>query len=66
MRTRAITTDEYQRVTFIELFFDLVFVYAVTQLVALLHHELSWAGAGLLEQTNAELASTVTRDKHEE
>jgi len=46
MRTRAVTTDEDQRVTFIELFFDLVFVYAVTQLVALLHHELSWAGAG--------------------
>jgi low temperature requirement protein LtrA len=46
MRTRAITTDEDQRVTFIELFFDLVFVYAVTQLVALLHHDLSWAGAG--------------------
>ena len=44
-RTRAITTDEDQRVTFVELFFDLVFVYAVTQLVALLHHELSWAGA---------------------
>src|SRR5215218_9385006 len=46
MRTRAVTTDEDQRVTFIELFFDLVFVYAVTQLVALLHHELSWTGAG--------------------
>jgi len=46
MRTRAVTTDEDQRVTFIELFFDLVFVYAVTQLVALLHHDLSWAGAG--------------------
>ena len=44
-RTRALTTDEDQRVTFIELFFDLVFVYAVTQLVALLHHDLSWAGA---------------------
>jgi low temperature requirement protein LtrA len=46
MRTQTVTTDEDQRVTFIELFFDLVFVYAVTQLVALLHHELSWAGAG--------------------
>ena len=44
-RTRTVTTDEDQRVTFVELFFDLVFVYAVTQLVALLHHELSWAGA---------------------
>jgi len=46
MRTQTVTTDEDQRVTFIELFFDLVFVYAVTQLVALLHHELSWTGAG--------------------
>jgi low temperature requirement protein LtrA len=46
MRRRAVTTDEDQQVTFIELFFDLVFVYAVTQLVALLHHKLSWAGAG--------------------
>jgi len=31
-------------VTFIELFFDLVFVYAVTQTVSLLHEDLSWAG----------------------
>src|ERR687895_2252440 len=45
MRTQTVTTDEDQRVTFIELFFDLVFVYAVTQLVVLLHHDLSWAGA---------------------
>jgi hypothetical protein len=28
----------------IELFFDLVFVYAVTQTVSLVHEELSWAG----------------------
>jgi low temperature requirement protein LtrA len=46
MRTQTVTTDEDQRVTFIELFFDLVFVYAVTQLVALLHHELGWRRAG--------------------
>jgi low temperature requirement protein LtrA len=45
IRPRGVTTDEDQRVTFVELFFDLVFVYAVTQLVALLYHEPSWTGA---------------------
>ena len=34
---RQITTTEDQSATFIELFFDLVFVYAVTQTVSLLH-----------------------------
>lgn len=46
LRARPITTDEDQRVTFIELFFDLVFVYAVTQVVALLHDELTWPTVG--------------------
>ena len=41
---RQITTTEDQSATFIELFFDLVFVYAVTQTVSLLHEDLSWAG----------------------
>ncbi len=41
---RPITTED-QSATFIELFFDLVFVYAVTQTVGLAHEELSWAGA---------------------
>src|ERR671919_648652 len=41
---RPITTTEDQSATFIELFFDLVFVYAVTQTVGLLHEDLSWAG----------------------
>ena len=41
---RPITTTEDQSTTFIELFFDLVFVYAVTQTVSLVHKELSWAG----------------------
>ncbi|MQY06885.1 low temperature requirement protein A [Actinomadura macrotermitis] len=35
-----------KRVTWAELFFDLVFVFAVTQVSALLHHDHSWAGAG--------------------
>ena len=43
MAQRQITTTEDQSATFIELF-DLVFVYAVTQTVSLLHHDLSWAG----------------------
>ena len=46
MAQRQITTTEDQSATFIELFFDLVFVYAVTQTVSLLHHDLSWSGLG--------------------
>jgi low temperature requirement protein LtrA len=41
---RPIATTEDQSTTFIELFFDLVFVYAVTQTVSLAHEELSWVG----------------------
>jgi low temperature requirement protein LtrA len=35
-----------KRVTWAELFFDLVFVFAVTQVSALLHGDHSWAGVG--------------------
>ena len=35
-----------QRVSFVELFFDLVFVFAVTQVVGLLHHGITWAAVG--------------------
>jgi low temperature requirement protein LtrA len=35
-----------KRVTWAELFFDLVFVFAITQLSALLHGDHSWAGVG--------------------
>jgi low temperature requirement protein LtrA len=35
-----------KRVTWVELFFDLVFVFAVTQVSSLLHEEHSWAGVG--------------------
>ena len=43
-------TPEGQGATFIELFFDLVFVFAVTQVVGLVHHDPTWSGAthGLL------------------
>lgn len=39
------TTNE-KRVTWAELFFDLVFVFAVTQVSALLHDQHDWAGLG--------------------
>jgi Predicted membrane protein len=35
-----------KRVTWAELFFDLVFVFAITQVSELLHHDHSWAGVG--------------------
>src|SRR2546421_1675920 len=38
--------ESEKRVTWAELFFDLVFVFAITQVSALLHHDPSWAGAG--------------------
>ena len=43
---RSIVSPEDQRVTFVELFFDLVFVFSVTQVVGLLHHHLDWTGVG--------------------
>ena len=39
-------TEPEKRVTWAELFFDLVFVFAVTQVSALLHGDHSWAGVG--------------------
>jgi low temperature requirement protein LtrA len=38
--------DPAQRVTTLELFFDLVFVFTVTQLTAVLTHDLSWDSLG--------------------
>jgi low temperature requirement protein LtrA len=38
-------TTEDQPVTTLELFFDLVFVFALTQITALLAHDLTWSGA---------------------
>jgi low temperature requirement protein LtrA len=43
---RAIATTEDQGVTFVELFFDLVFVFSVTQIVGILHHGLNWISIG--------------------
>ena len=38
---RPLTIDQDQPTTFIELFFDLVFVFAVTQLVDVVHHDMT-------------------------
>jgi low temperature requirement protein LtrA len=38
--------DSEQRVTYLELFFDLVFVFAITQVTALMAHQGDWAGIG--------------------
>ncbi len=46
MSPPSIVSPEDQRVTFVELFFDLVFVFAVTQVVAVLHAGLSWSAVG--------------------
>jgi low temperature requirement protein LtrA len=43
-RLRFESTDEAHRVTTIELFFDLVFVYALTQVTALLAADTTWTG----------------------
>jgi len=40
-RPTSIRTSEPQSVTFVELFFDLVFVFAVTQLTVLTAHHLT-------------------------
>jgi low temperature requirement protein LtrA len=40
------STDEQRRVSTLELFFDLVFVFAITQVSHLLLEDVSWRGAG--------------------
>jgi low temperature requirement protein LtrA len=42
--TRSFLIDEDQGATFVELFFDLVFVFAITQVTGLVHHDLTPAG----------------------
>ncbi|MEX2282770.1 MAG: low temperature requirement protein A [Gemmatimonadota bacterium] len=42
----AIASPEDQRVTFVELFFDLVFVFCITQVVGLLHDGITWTAVG--------------------
>jgi low temperature requirement protein LtrA len=44
MPRASIASPADQRVTFVELFFDLVFVFAVTQVVQVFHHHPGWEG----------------------
>jgi low temperature requirement protein LtrA len=46
VNSQSIVSPEDQNVTFVELFFDLVFVFSVTQVVGLLHDELNWGTVG--------------------
>jgi low temperature requirement protein LtrA len=46
MNSPSIVSPESQNVTFVELFFDLVFVFCVTQIVGLLHDGFTWAAVG--------------------
>ena len=45
-RLTAVLRGDVERVTPLELFFDLVFVLAITQCTALMSHHLNWAGVG--------------------
>ena len=45
MTLRPLISPHDQSATFVELFFDLVFVFGITQVVGLLHHGLSWTSA---------------------
>ena len=40
----SLTSPHDQPATFVELFFDLVFVFAITQVVSLVVHDLTWQG----------------------
>jgi low temperature requirement protein LtrA len=44
--TPSIVSPEDQPATFVELFFDLVFVFSVTQVVGLVGHHLTWGTVG--------------------
>jgi len=43
---RPVISPHDQSATFVELFFDLVFVFGITQVVGVLEHHLSWTGVG--------------------
>jgi low temperature requirement protein LtrA len=44
MPARSVVSPHDQSATFVELFFDLVFVFGITQVVGLLHHDLTPGG----------------------
>ena len=41
---RPLISPHDQGATFVELFFDLVFVFGITQVTVLIHHGLAWPG----------------------
>jgi low temperature requirement protein LtrA len=45
MAVRSVASPHDQSATFVELFFDLVFVFGITQVVSLLYHDMTWTGA---------------------
>lgn len=49
MNSRSIVSPNDQSVTFVELFFDLVFVFSITQVVSLFHDGFTWITVGQLE-----------------
>ena len=46
MKSQNIISPEDQRVSFVELFFDLVFVFSVTQVVSFFHDGVDWIAVG--------------------
>ena len=46
MSVRPLAGEREQRVTPLELFFDLVVVFAITQVTTLMSHDLTWGGVG--------------------
>lgn len=46
MAPSSISTPENQSVTWVELFFDIIFVFSITQLVGLLHSGITWTAVG--------------------
>jgi low temperature requirement protein LtrA len=46
MKFANLSKPKGQGVDFVELFFDLVFVFSVTKVVENLHHDVSWSGLG--------------------
>ena len=40
----AVAREQGEQVTTLELFFDLVFVFAITQVTTLMAHDPTWAG----------------------
>jgi low temperature requirement protein LtrA len=46
MNARPIVSPDDQTVTFVELFFDLVFVFSVTQVAGLFHEHIEWSTVG--------------------